>query len=162
MGRRGPAKAPTALTIARGNPGKRALNHDEPELPVADASPPPGLPKRALAEWKRLAPALIAQGVLTTGDLDTFETYVRLVDECTQFEAKIKRVGLEDAMRSGYSGYLLKLRAQKKQYAAELGLTPSSRSGVKKAKAPDQGSAKARRFFGIVDGGLHAPEGSHG
>lgn len=156
MGQRGPRKTPSALALARGNPGKRAPNAAEPELPAATAvKPPTGLPKRALAEWKRLHPTLVASGVLTTGDLDTFETYCRLVAECAQYEAKVKQVGIQDAMRLGYAGYLLKLRAQKKQYAAELGLTPASRSGVKATKPTDATDAKKARFFGLglVKGG---------
>lgn len=161
MGRRGPAKTPTALTVARGNPGKRPINADEPELPVAvTAKPPAGLPKRALAEWKRLFPMLTASGVLTTADLDTFETYCRLIAECAQVEALVKKHGVEVSQRQGYSGFLLKLRAQKKQYAAELGLTPASRSGVKRAKVEDPANEKRRRFFGVVQGGASAAPAS--
>lgn len=147
-----------ALQVARGNPGKRAINQDEVELtPVVDASPPSGLPARALKEWKRLAPELIRTGVLTVGDLDTFETYCRLVDDCASYEARVRKVGVQDAMRLGYSGFLVKLRAQKKQYAAELGLTPQSRSGVKKVKVADPADARRSRFFSITGGRADTP-----
>lgn len=158
MGRRGTKNTPTALKIARGNPGHRAINHEEPELaPVADATPPAGLPKRALAEWKRLAPELIKSGVLTVGDLDTFETYCRLVADCVQVEALVKKHGIQVSQSQGYTGLLIKLRAQKKQYAAELGLTPSSRSGVKKVKVADPADARRARFFSIAGGAPDTP-----
>lgn len=149
MGRRGPPAQPTVLKIERGNPGKRALNHDEPELTRASSTKPPAsLKGRARKEWVQLADELIEKGVLTVADLTAFETYCQLVGECDTYERLIRRVGRTDAHKLGYAGFLLKLRAQQKQYAAELGLTPSSRSGVKAVKKPDPADAKRRRFFG--------------
>jgi P27 family predicted phage terminase small subunit len=106
---------------------------------------------RAKTEWVRLADELIAKGVLTIGDMHAFEQYCRLVGEVDSYEAQVKKVGLADAHKLGYANYLLKLRTQLRQQAAHLGLTPSSRSGVKAAKVvPTQSAAatKRERFFG--------------
>lgn len=148
MGRRGPKTTPTALKIERGNPGKRALNQDEPDIAPAPMEPPAHLKGRALKEWKRLGPELVEKGVLTIGDLAVFETYCQLVADVDAYERLVRKVGKARAHFLGYANYLLKLRAQQKQYAAELGLTPSSRSGVKAAKSPATVDPKRARFFG--------------
>ncbi len=70
MGLRGPAPKPTALKLLEGNPGKQKLNKNEPMPKVPDVIPKP--PKRLLPEakkeWKRLAPAMVALGLLTEVD----------------------------------------------------------------------------------------------
>ena len=156
MGQRGPRAKPTALKVARGNPGRRAVNEEEPDLPAPVAGseePPAHLSKRAKQEWRRLYTTLTDSGVLTEGDLDTFGTYCAIVGDCADYEAKVTKVGLEDALKLGYAGMVLKLRAQKKQYAAELGLTPASRSGVNSAKGAGAPGASRLARFGIITGG---------
>jgi P27 family predicted phage terminase small subunit len=148
MGQRGPRPEPTAFKIARGNPGKRPLNHDEPELTAAETKAPAGMPRAALAEWKRLAPELVGAGVLTVGDLKTFEQYCRIVADLAECEKTCKKVGYEDAKKLGYFRDKKDLRAMLKSFAAELGLTPTSRSGVKKIKGKKATEQKRSRFFG--------------
>lgn len=160
MGKRGPKPAPTETKRARGNPGHRPLNDEEPVLPaadVADLTPPAGLGKVGKEEWSRLAPMLSSSGVLTAGDMRCFETYCRIVDDVAAYAKLAAGVKPDEALKLGYAGHLLKLRAQLKQYLAELGGTPSSRSGVKVNhqgwKPPEAPGAKAadarkRRFFG--------------
>lgn len=150
MGRRGPQPQPTALKLERGNPGQRKLNDEEPELeaPLADA--PPRLKGRAKQEWERLVKELITKGVLTVGDIHAFEQYCTLVGEVEEYEKLIRRVGREEAHRLGYANYLLRLRTQVLQQASHLGLTPSSRSGVKvvKPQTMQEAITKRERFFG--------------
>lgn len=151
MGRRGPQPQPTTLKIERGNPGHRPLNVDEPELAAPAATKvPAGMTGRAKAEWTRLVDELISKGVLTVGDMHAFEEYCRLVGEVDAYEKLIKRVGRAEAHRLGYANYLLKLRTQLRQQAAHLGLTPSSRSGVKVVRSTANAAVdpKLKRFFG--------------
>lgn len=156
MGRRGKRPPPTALTIARGNPGKRPINLDEPELPASETDPPADMDGRALVEWNHLASTLVNSGVLTMVDRSCFETYCRLVQDEEEYQ-KLVAKGREDAHKLGYASFLLKIRAQKKQYAAELGLTPSSRTGVKVKKPVDAGNARRKRFFKVHDGNAARP-----
>lgn len=152
MGRRGPQPMPTALKIERGNPGQRRLNHDEPELPkpaAAAIAPPKGMAGRARREWVRLAHDLVSRGVLTIGDMHGFEQYCTLVGEIEAYEKLIKRVGRADAHKLGYANHLNRIRTQCRQQEAHLGLTPSSRSGVKVVKSTANAvDAKRDRFFG--------------
>jgi P27 family predicted phage terminase small subunit len=150
MGRRGPQPEPTALKLERGNPGRRPLNTDEPVLAAASRAVPAGLKGRARREWTRLVDELVSKGVLTVGDMHAFEEYCTLVGEVDSYEKMIRRVGRETAHRLGYANYLLKLRTQLRQQAAHVGLTPSSRSGIKAVKvvAKDAAATKRERFFG--------------
>ena len=67
MAVRGRKPLPTALKELEGDRGKgrRPLNKDEPTPPQDNVKCPAWLMPEAKKEWKRLAPSLIAMGVLT-------------------------------------------------------------------------------------------------
>jgi phage terminase small subunit len=152
MGRRGPKPQPTALKIERGNPGKRALNPDEPELPPpAVTTAPAELTGVALDEWNLQVDVLIERGVLTSADMFAFRQYCQLVGEVHELEQKLAKVKSWTDRRLKLSHYLLKLRNRLAQQSAAIGVTPSSRSGVTRAKVPtvqSPAAAKRARFFG--------------
>lgn len=154
MGKRGPQPQPTALKLERGTPGHRPLNNAEPDLPAPKGvAPPKGMKGRARTEWIRLAADLVSRGVLTVGDMHAFEEYCTLVGEVDHYEKEMVH-NRTAAHTLGYANYLLKLRTQLRQQAAHLGLTPSSRSGVKAVKVVATKSAaatKRERFFGTGD-----------
>jgi P27 family predicted phage terminase small subunit len=158
MGRRGPKPLPTVLKIERGNPGKRALNADEPELPpppAAATKAPKELTGLALAEWNLQVDVLIERGVLTAADMYAFRQYCQLVGEVDALERQIAKTKKLTDERLRWSTYLLKLRNRLAQQSAALGLTPSSRSGVKAVKVvtkKDAAAAKRERFFGTSAG----------
>ena len=64
--------APTALTMLRGNPGKRKPNKNEPRPPSGDVVKPAGLTVSAGAVWDELAPVCLAMGTLTSADVRPF------------------------------------------------------------------------------------------
>ncbi|MGY4351550.1 P27 family predicted phage terminase small subunit [Bradyrhizobium sp. GM7.3] len=101
----------------------------KPEL-MADANaldaatkPPSWLSKHAKAEWRRVMPELARRRILTIADLGSLESYCVAMGRVRQ---------LEGLLRTEID--LKLLRAQDKsmvtarQLAAELGLTPVSRS----------------------------------
>lgn len=151
MGLRGPPSQSPDLKIARGNPGKRPVDNDTPELEALAVAPPKDLKGLALAEWVRLAGDLIAAGVLSKADMGAFKTYCKLAAEIDSVEKKIKRVGFEDAMAKGYNNYLLRTRAQYLLAASKLGLTPTTRHAVKKIKGKKQTAQGRSRFFSDRD-----------
>jgi P27 family predicted phage terminase small subunit len=71
VGKRGPAPAPTALKLIRGDRESR-INREEPLPAELEAEAPDWLPGPAREVWDRLAPDLIAKGVLTPWDVDAF------------------------------------------------------------------------------------------
>jgi phage terminase small subunit len=155
MGKRGPARQPTSLKVARGNPGKRPLNQDEPEFePPAALDPPADLKGAGLVEWRGQADRLVQAGVLTAADMSGFTSYCRLLTE----EEIVQKLVAEDpkAKDLHMRNYLIKVRAQANQYRAQYGLTPSSRSGVKAKKPKDQADER-RKKFGLIGGSTPNP-----
>ena len=73
MATKGRKPKPTAMKLLEGNPGKRPLNVHEPIPPKGTVKCPAWLLPEAKKEWKRLAPALEAMGVLTMADQTAFE-----------------------------------------------------------------------------------------
>ncbi|MDB4914060.1 MAG: hypothetical protein JWM95_1704 [Gemmatimonadetes bacterium] len=153
MGLRGPKPQPTALKLERGNPGHRPVNADEPDLPApttAAKAPPRALAGLALAEWNAHVDILIERGVLTSADMYAFRQYCQLVGEVDALEQKLSAMKAWTDKRLKMANYLLKLRNRLAQQSAAIGLTPSSRSGVKAVKvaAKDAATMKRERFFG--------------
>jgi P27 family predicted phage terminase small subunit len=147
MGRRGPAAAPTAIKALRGNPGRRPLPAEPPIPAATNLAVPSSLQGAGRIEWRRLAPILSQTGVLAESDVVAFENYCRALSDLRRYELKAKRVGMELAIAKGYAGMVLKIRAQVSQLAAQLGLTPSSRSQVRAHSTPKPG-AKLMVFLG--------------
>ena len=65
---RGRKPKPTALKLIEGNPGKRAINGQEPMPPASLPDCPQHLTTEARAEWQRLAEILNGIGLLTQVD----------------------------------------------------------------------------------------------
>jgi phage terminase small subunit len=91
---------PTALKIARGNPGQRRISDDEPQpAPACDLSVPeilqgdPG----AAAEWARTAPRLQRLGLLTEVDLDALTLYCATFARWKTAEREIQQRGARRA-----------------------------------------------------------------
>jgi P27 family predicted phage terminase small subunit len=77
-GGKGRKPKPTAQKKLAGNPGKRALNNDEPEFDaVTDVSAPEHLKdfQYAAEQWDTLAPQLCSRGVMTVADLWNLESF---------------------------------------------------------------------------------------
>jgi P27 family predicted phage terminase small subunit len=104
----------------------------------------------ALDEWNRHVDVLIERGVLTSADMYAFRQYCTLVGEVDALEQKLAKVKSWTDRRLKMSTYLLKLRNRLAQQSTALGLTPSSRSGVKAVKAPskDVAASKWTRPYG--------------
>ena len=160
MAKRGPKPTPSALAEARGKPGHRPLNEDEPQYEPANVKAPKELTGRALQEWKALAPDLITLGVLKTPAVTLFVEYCETVGDIAKVKTRIRQIGYEDARKLKYPQDLRQLRMQLKQFAAELGITPTSSAGVRarnlKRDAPAPAAARAQRrarFLGVIAGG---------
>lgn len=150
MGRRGPKPQPTALRLLKGNPGKRAINHNEPVLPPGgddDWACPSHLKGLAKKEWERQVPDLRAAGVLKLAHRTQFASYCEAYAERRRYQAMATKVGPENAIRLGYQGMVLKLRQQERQLAADFGLNAASQSQIK-ATRPEMPGSKLSRFTG--------------
>ena len=131
---------PTALKLVTGNPGKRAINKNEPKPTVGTPKMPSHLPPKAKTYWKDVSKLLSEMGVLTVADGKALEQLCNTYCEWRDHLKDIQRDGTTYWAET-QSGKLLKANpsvamasdAQKriKSFMVEFGLTPSSRTRIK-------------------------------
>ena len=142
MGKRGPAKEPTALTVLKG--GKP--NKGEPVPAEGEVVPPAWLTRDdALAEWERLAPDLIAKKVLTFWDVQAFAEYCDAVATIAEAAAELAEQGYvverpvfdRNGVATGHRvvpNEWVQIQAKALEVSARrgarFGLNPSDRTGV--------------------------------
>lgn len=146
---------PTELRVLRGNPSKRPFASDEPTpAPVLETQAPPEcLDEAGKAEWRRVAPILVRNGLLTEMDVDALTTYCHAYALWKEANAKIRQFGIVIKSPNGYpmpSPYLAianKAMLQMKGLMSEFGMTPSSRTHVSRAKDPAAAANPLQRFL---------------
>lgn len=155
--RRGRKSTPTVLKLARGNPGKRPVNQDEPKPEGEVGDPPALLTGDAKKEWERLCPQLEAMGVLTSVDVPAFAAYCKAWARYVDAENKITATGEVVKSPSGYPiqnpyrAIANKAYQQCREFWSEFGMTASARTRVQaKPRRGGKTAADARkeRFFG--------------
>ena len=136
MGRRGPAPAPTKVTLARGEPHRDRLNFREP-MPRRASPPMPGdLDPAARAVWRRVVREMPA-GVITGVDGEILRCYC---EAASRYAAAAKLLAASGALvRGARHGDLIKNPLHQvvrdnadavRLFARELGLSPSARAGL--------------------------------
>jgi P27 family predicted phage terminase small subunit len=141
---RGRKPLPSNVVRLRGNPGKRRLNDAEPR-PVAKAPPCPDcLGEEARKEWQRLAKELAALGLLTGLDRNLLAAYCQAHALWVEAVASIGRYGTMVKSPNGYPMQSPYVAVANKQVdimvriAAELGMTPSSRTRIRVGDKPPE------------------------
>src|SRR5258708_4854243 len=102
MGYRGPIPKPTAMSRAEGNPGKRALNRNEPQPRANAPRCPEHLDDLARKEWKRLVPILRRMKVLTEADCMALANLCQTWSTLIKAQAKLSEMGILYKSPSGY------------------------------------------------------------
>lgn len=153
---RGRKPHPTALKVLRGNPGKRALNPDEPTHATLDLTTPAELTDpSAQREWTRVAAMLGERGQVTTVDRAVLVGYCLKYAQWHALELEAAKHPFIVRAPSGYPipnpalGMANKCFALLLKAAAELGITPSSRARVHVQAAP-RAVAPASRWVGLL------------
>lgn len=96
--------------------------------------PSPWLSKDAKAEWRRVVPLLVERRILTDADLGTLELYCNARGVALQAQRELAASGLVFVTTSGQvkrnpaAGIVAEFSGLALRLAAELGLTPVSRS----------------------------------
>ena len=134
---------PNALKLLEGNPGRRKLSKPAPVFDSAKPLPPPFLNDDALEEWHRLIDILFETGVMTETDRAAFAAYCQSYGRWVQAERQIAKLqeknelnGLLVKTKDGniiqrpLVGIANKAKADTVRFAAEFGMTPSSRTTV--------------------------------
>jgi P27 family predicted phage terminase small subunit len=152
MGKRGPRPEPTILKIAKGNPGKRRLNKDEPKPAIDSIQPPEWVTGNALAKWNEIVPQLLAMGVMTNADVEPVARYCTMHEQYVKYLDQVRRgldvlvirdeKGKVKYMQSTPAATMLnKLSASMLRIEQEFGLTPSARTGIVANKQEDNTEA---------------------
>jgi P27 family predicted phage terminase small subunit len=142
MGKRGPKPEPSSLKRAKGNPGKRKLNDDEPLPPSGEIVPPRWMSKGARGVWDSTAPICIAMKTLTTADVLAFARHCENIARDLDIRKLLGRVGYTCESKSAKGdvvsinkrpelGELLQLQGIIAAGDDRFGLNPSSRSKIR-------------------------------
>ncbi len=112
---------------------KPALASDPKGL-AAIPKPPAWLSKDAKAEWRRVTPLLVERRILSDADLGTLENYANAIGNVRIAQRELAKSGLVfvtpsgQVKRSPAAGIVAEFSGIALRLAAELGLTPVSRS----------------------------------
>lgn len=145
MGKRGPAPAPTALKLVRGD-RKSRIATSEPQPDDVEVKPPLGLTPKALTVWRRVAPQLVRQRLVTSWDVDAFAAYCEAVVTHVDATKAVRKHGV--LITSDHGGLVKNPALQVARDAAntiralarEFGLTPSARASIGSSSAGKAGS----------------------
>lgn len=158
---------PTALKLIAGNPGKRALNKQEPDPQyLADMTPPQWLPKAAVLVWEEMAPQAAAAKVLTTIDVQAFAMGCVAVAEYRKAAARVDSDGSIKAKHerneegevvvvgehlNPWAGAQSMYFKQALAMFTQFGMTPRARTGIALQPQGDlfgNGQSGAAGYFG--------------
>lgn len=156
MARAGRKPKPTAVKELEGNPGGRPLNDQEPRPAPADIDHVPYklLPK-ARRFWRDHASRLDALGLLTEVDLPAFQMMATHYAVAVQAAEVIRDDGILTEDEHGLQRKHPALQVLRdhsaafRTYAAEFGMTPSSRTRVR-AEVPEEQMSLADALFAAV------------
>lgn len=144
MGKRGPAPTPTNLVLLRGNPGKRAVNRNEPD-PRPGATCPTWLDREAKREWRRIAPELERLELLTVIDRAALAAYCQSYSRWYEAERIVKREGLTietdkgNVIQHPAVGIANQAMKQMHNFLSDFGMSPAARARLAIEKEPAQG-----------------------
>lgn len=103
--------------------GRKPTMYSDALTSLSISKPPTWLSKHAKAEWRRVMPELAKRRILTPADLGCLESYCIAIGRIRE---------LEILLRGGIDAKLCRMQDKAmvtaRQLAAELGLTPVSRS----------------------------------
>lgn len=135
-----PAK-PTELKKIENNPGKRPINHDEPEPTLGMPPMPDGLSPNAKRAWTRIGKLVEDMGVMTHADSLALERLAGIYSEMISYQKLIESRG--EIIETGRDNGDMVVKANPavamladadrrfRNYLNDFGLTPASRSKVK-------------------------------
>ena len=144
MGKRGPAKTPAALAVARGETRPSRVNLNAPDAPAGAPTPPEYLDLDALGVWHRLAPSLVARGILTPWDVDAFGAFCTAVVHHRRAVVAVNTAGViigrgDKAHKNPALQVVRDQAALLVTLGGRFGLTPSDRSSIRLPEAPQDG-----------------------
>jgi len=143
--------------VLQGNPGKRALNEEEPDFGAGAPPKPDWFDDYASDEWDVLTGILVPARVLTKGEIGVLVVACDAYSQLRQCQAFLDEKGALSYDASSAVGgaswraypEVAQRNQARRQYLsalAELGLTPSARTKVK--RIPESGVGGVKRLLG--------------
>lgn len=136
MATRGRKPTPTAIKMLEGNPGKRALNKNEPKPQKKAPRCPAWLEDEAKKEWKRMGKILEQMGLLTDMDMAAFAGYCQAYARWKEAEEFLTQHGSIVRTPNGYLQQVPQVTIAQTnlkivlRFCEQFGLTPSARSRI--------------------------------
>jgi len=136
----GRPRKPTKLKQLQGTARADRINASEPQFEVGSGYCPRWLSDEARAEWRRVAPELIACGLLTVVDRAALEAYCETYAQWRRAIEALKD-GMTFTTDKGYVQQLPEVAIannalkQMRAFMTEFGMTPSSQSRVSMPQA---------------------------
>ena len=100
---------------------------EDADAATAIPAPPAWLPRTGKAEWRRVVPLLVARRILTDADLGSVENYC-MAQSTVRLAAKHMAAATDPDTLLRMHRMQTQAMQTARQLAAELGLTPVSRS----------------------------------
>lgn len=141
---RGRKPKPTAIKKLEGNPGRRPLNHQEPQPDKKAPRCPAWLEDEAKKEWKRTGKILERLGLLTELDMAAFAGYCQAFARWKEAEEFISKHGTIIRTPSGYLQQVPQVSIAQTnlkimlKFCEQFGLTPSARSRIAAGENPER------------------------
>ena len=135
-----PRPLPTKIKKLTGNRSGKPLNDREPEPEVVAPDCPPHLEADAKEKWNDICEKLNRCGILTEIDIDLLERYCQTHQRYVDALRGEKKHGSFTTAESGYMAVspfntiINQSLGQLNRMAAEMGMTPSSRSRIQVKK----------------------------
>ncbi len=149
MGRRGPAPVPTKVKMLRGETRPSRLNLHEP-MPSPDVPKmPTDMDAEAKVVWRRVLRAMRHTGVIRAADSDVLRCYCESV---ARYQYAGRLLAQSGPLVRGQRGELVKNPLHQvvrdnadeiRQFARELGLSPSARASLRMERERAQDSLTA-------------------
>lgn len=150
MGKRGPTPKPNHLKVVEGAE-ERHINRLEPQPERPDTiEPPTDLSDEAREVWDRLVPDMVAKGVLTPWDVDSFVIFCEAVatyhkNKALMGDQYTARGAAGGVIKSPHWQIMRDAQSIITQIGSKFGLTPGDRAGIaisKQESKPEHGGER--------------------
>ena len=141
---RGRKPKPTETKKLEGNPGKRALNNQEPQPDIAIPECPPHLEGEAKKEFQRITAELVKLKILSNVDRAAIVGYCQAWGDYVNATKQIKKEGevlysdKGNAYLNPWKNIQTSALDRMLRFSAEFGMTPSSRTRIKVDKPTEE------------------------
>ena len=142
MGRRGPAPAPDAVKLARGETRPSRLNGREPTARAKPPRMPRDMSDRAKTEWRRVLREMADTGVIAGADAAVLRCYCEAVaryeDAAVAYAGSTALVRSRGGLVTNPLARIVRDSAdQVRLFARELGLSPAARANLSLSIGPE-------------------------